>query len=274
MRKLTTSMALVATGAVLAGPIAAPAAAKKKTTITLSGSTSVAPLSALLIQKYIKSGPGKGKVTFRQAQGGSDVGIADVARGRVNIGNSSRDAKTSDPKGLTFNKIAKDALCLVVNKQNSSANFTQAQVQSIFSGKVRDWADVPGSGRTGTINLVVRTAASGTQDAFQKIFLGSATVSSAAAAKASSGLVATAVEQDPNAIGYVSLEFASKLKAVGYNGVACNLQNAKTGEYGGTRNLWMVTRGKATGEVKKFITWIQNSPDASKIISTEWVPLS
>lgn len=274
MRKLTTPLALVATGALLAGPIAAPAFAKKKTTITLSGSTSVAPLSSLLIQKYVKSGPGKGKVTFRQAQGGSDVGIADVARGRVNIGNSSRDAKSSDPGGLVFNKIAKDGLCIVVNKENASSNFTQAQVQSIFSGKVRDWSDVPGSGRTGTINLVVRTAASGTQDAFQKIFMGSATPSSAAAAKASSGLVATAVEQDPDAIGYVSLEFGAKLKSVGYNGVACNLQNAKTGEYGGTRNIWMVTRGKATGEVKKFLSWIQNHRDAKKIISTEWVALS
>ncbi len=147
-------------------------------------------------------------------------------------------------------------------------------MQAIFSGKVRDWKDVPGSGRTGTINVVVRTAASGTQDAFQKIFMGSATVTSTAAALASSGLVATAVEKDANAIGYVSLEFAAKLKAVGYNGVACNLQNAKTGEYGGVRNFWMVTRGAPTGAAKAFISWIRTSPKARQIISTEWVPLS
>jgi phosphate transport system substrate-binding protein len=273
MRKLTKSAALVAAGAIALGAPAADAVAKtKKTTITLSGSTSIAPLSTLLIQAYLK-GPGKGTV-FRQSQGGSDVGISDVARGRVTIGNSSRDPKTSDPGGLVFNKIAKDALCVVVNSSNTSTNFTQAQIQSIYSGKVRDWADVPGSGKTGTINLISRTAASGTQDAFQKIFLGSAVMSSAAAAKASSGLVAAAVEADPNSIGFVSLDFASKLKTVGYNGVACNLQNAKTGEYGGVRNFWMVTRGKATGATKKFINWIQTSAPAKKIISTEWVPLS
>ncbi|MDO9354554.1 MAG: phosphate ABC transporter substrate-binding protein [Solirubrobacteraceae bacterium] len=273
MRKLSTSVAFVAAGALAFGAPAAPAAAAKKTTITLSGSTSVAPLSSLLIQAYLK-GPGKGKVIFRQAQGGSDVGISDVARGRVSIGNSSRDYKSSDPGGITFNPIAKDALCVVVNSGNTLTNLTTAQIQSIYSGKVRDWADVPGSGRTGTINLVTRTAASGTKDAFQKIFLGSAVESSAAAAKASSGLVAAAVEADPNAIGYVSLDFASKLKTLGYNGVTCNLQNAKTGEYGGVRNFWMVTRGKATGEIAKFITWIKTSPQAKKIVSTEWVPLS
>lgn len=274
MRKLTTPVALLTAGAVALGaPMAATAAAKKKTTITLSGSTSVYPLASLLIKEYLK-GPGKNKVAFRMAQGGSDVGVSDVARGRVTIGNSSRDPKSSDPQGITFNKIAKDALCLVVNQQNTTTNLTQAQVQAIFSGKVRDWADVPGSGRTGTINLVVRTAASGSQDAFQKIFLGSATLSSAATAEASSGLVATKVQNDANAIGYVSLDFASKLKTVGYNGVACNLQNAKTGEYGGVRNFWMVTRGAPTGETKKFLKWIQTNAKARQIISTEWVPIS
>ncbi|MEH3053685.1 MAG: phosphate ABC transporter substrate-binding protein [Patulibacter minatonensis] len=272
MRKFTATVAVATASAVALGaPMSAVAA--KKTTITLSGSTSVAPLATLLIKSYLK-GPGKNKVTFRLAQGGSDVGVGDVARGRVTIGNSSRDPKSSDPGGLVFNKIAKDALCLVVNQSNTTTNLTQAQVQAIFSGKVRDWADVPGSGKTGTINLVVRTAASGSQDAFQKIFLGSATLSSAASAQASSGLVATAVQNDPNAIGYVSLDFASKLKTVGYNGVGCNLQSAKTGEYGGVRNFWMVTRGAPSGEVKKFLNWIKTDDKARSIISSEWVPLS
>ena len=103
---------------------------------------------------------------------------------------------------------------------------------------------------------------------------GSATVSSASAQQASSGLVATSVQNDANAIGYVSLDFALKLKTVGYNGVACNLQNAKTGEYGGVRNLWMVTRGAPTGEAKKFLKWIKTSDAARKIVATEWVPLT
>jgi hypothetical protein len=36
----------------------------------------------------------------------------------------------------------------------------------------------------------------------------------------------------------------------------------------------MVTRGAATGPAKKFISWIQSSPNATKIISTEWVPIT
>jgi phosphate transport system substrate-binding protein len=125
----------------------------------------------------------------------------------------------------------------------------------------------------GPINVVVRTAASGTQDAFQKIFMGSTKVTPSAAQKASNGLVAQAIRSDPNAIGYVSLAFTQGLNDARYKGVGCNLRNAKSGQYEGTRNFWMVTRGSPTGAAAKFIGWIQNSSKATGIIAKGWVPL-
>ncbi len=56
-----------------------PATASAKPTITMSGSTSVAPLAALLARKYLKVC--NGCVNFKLLQGGSDVGVADVAQG-------------------------------------------------------------------------------------------------------------------------------------------------------------------------------------------------
>jgi phosphate transport system substrate-binding protein len=263
-RLLGVGVAAVALGSV-------PAAASAKTTISMSGSTSVAPLAAKLAKGYLKAFPGS--VAFRLAQGGSDVGVADVARGRVTIGNSSRDPKATDPGGIVFNKIARDALCVVTNSANPVANLSQTDVQNIFSGKVVNWSQVPGSTATGTIDIVVRTAASGTQDAFQKIFLGTAKVAGSAAQKASNGLIQLAVQKDPNAIGYVSLDFAAGIHPVSYQGVACNLPNAKAGQYGGTRNFYMVTRGNPTGAAAKFIKWVQKTAAAKKIIARGWVPL-
>jgi phosphate transport system substrate-binding protein len=261
----------VCAAAVGAGAAVVPGAAQATPVITMSGSTSVAPLATLLAKAYVKSHPGK--VKFKLAQGGSDVGIADVSAGRVTIGNSSRDPKAGDPNGIFFNKIARDAICLVTNPKNPLANLSQATIQGIFSGTVRDWSQVPGATATGTIDLVGRTAASGTQDAFQKIFMGSKTVTTSIAAKASNGLVQQAVQSDPNAIGYVSLDFISGTNVSGYNGVACNLRNAKSGEYGGVRNFWMVTRGRATGVVSAFISWVQNNAKAQAIVGKHWVPL-
>jgi phosphate transport system substrate-binding protein len=256
--------------ALAAAALAVPSVAQAKTAITMSGSTSVAPLAAKLAKAYVKKNKG---VKFSLAQGGSDIGVADVAHGRVTIGNSSRDPKPSDPGGLVFNKIARDAVCLVTNKANPISNISQQTVQAMFSGGVRDWSQVPGATISGPIDLMVRSAPSGTQDAFQKLFMGTKQVATSASQKGSSGLLAQAVRSDKNAIGYVSLAFTKGLDDAGYQGVACNLRNAKSGQYGGTRNFWMVTRGAPTGAAAKYIRWIQRSREASRIIASEWVPL-
>lgn len=267
MPRLTTRLALSAAAALALG---APATAAAKTTITMSGSTSVAPLAAKLAKAYIKTHRGVG---FKLLQGGSDVGISDVAHDRVTIGNSSRDPKPTDPPGLVFNKIARDAVCLITNNANPLGNLSTAQVQGIFSGSVRDWSGVP-NGNGGTIDLVGRTAASGTYDAFNKIFMGTARLSTTMAQKASNGLVQQTVKSDPNGIGYVSLAFTRGVHTVAYNGVSCNLRNAKSGQYGGVRNFFMVTRGAPTGATKKWIRWVQKNRTAQQIVATDWVPLA
>jgi phosphate transport system substrate-binding protein len=261
-----------ATAVAVVAAVAIPASASAASVVTMSGSTSVAPLAGLLARSYLNTKHLKGKVRFKLAQGGSDVGVADVAAGRVSIGNSSRDPKPTD-EGVVFNKIAKDAICLVTNPSNKLPNLTQDQIKAIFSGDVRNWEDVPGATATGPIDLTVRTPASGTQDAFQKIFMGSATVSSTAAAKASNGLVQQAVQSDKNAIGYVSADFTKGTNSAAYQGVGCSLANAKSGQYGGTRSFYMVTRGAPKGATAKFISWVQNASAAQKIIATHWVPL-
>lgn len=266
---------LIGVSAIVAGVTVAaiPTSAMAKPVITMSGSTSVAPLASLLARAYLAQYPDR--VKFRLAQGGSDVGVADVAAARVTIGNSSRDQKSSDPSNIFFNKIAKDAICIITNPSNPVANLTQQNIADIFQGRIRNWQDIPGSTKTGSINLIVRTAASGTQDAFSKIFLNGGAASNIASAKASNGLVQQTVKSDASAIGYVSLDFIAGTHAASYKGVACNLRNAKSGEYGGVRNFWMVTRGRPRlgSQVQKFIYWVQNSAKAQRIVGTHWVPL-
>jgi len=263
-------LAVVAALAVSASLIV-PAGAAAKPTITMSGSTSVAPLAALLAKKYISSCGSC--VNFKLLQGGSDVGISDVASGRVTIGNASRDPKPSDPGGLVFNKIAHDAICIVTNKSNPLPGIDQAGVQAIFGGQVRTWSQVPGAQASGTIDVYVRSPASGTQDAFQKVFLGSTKLFGGAPEKPTNGRIQLAVKSDPNAIGYVSLFFAQGAHAVPYKGVACTERNAKSGQYGGQRNLYMVTRGPAAGAAKAWIKWITTSPAAAAVVNTEWVSI-
>jgi phosphate transport system substrate-binding protein len=264
---------LLAVAAALSVFATVPAVAQAKKVITISGSTSVFPLETQLARAWIKTKPGK-KYAFRILQGGSNVGVSDVSKGRVSIGASSRDPAAGDPGGLVFTRIARDAICMITNNSNPLGNITQDTIKKIFLGPTfTDWNQVPGAPITGSIDPIGRAPTSGTHDAFRSIFLGGTNQGSFVAAKASNGLVQQGVQSDPHAIGYVSLAFTNGVHVVSYNGVACNLQNAKSFQYGGVRSFYFVTRGNPVGGVKRFINWVLGSARANQIVGTDWVPL-
>jgi len=264
---------LLAVIAALSLVAAVPAAAQAKKIITISGSTSVFPLETQLARAWIKTKKGK-KYGFRILQGGSNVGISDVSRGRVSIGASSRDPAAGDPGGLVFTKIARDAICIITNNSNPLGNITAATVKNIFVGPTfTNWSQVPGAPISGSIDPIGRAPTSGTHDAFRNIFLGGTNQGSFVAAKASNGLVQQGVQSDDQGIGYVSLAFTNGVHSVNYNGVACTLRNAASFQYGGVRSFYFVTRGAPVGGVKKFLSWTLHNKKANKIIGSDWVPL-
>ena len=265
------SVALAATGVL---GVAAPAAASALTTVTISGATASYPLVSLLAQKYVKVHPHK--VKFKIAQGGAQIGVNDVAAGRVTIGNVSRDPLEADPKGLVFYPIAKYAICVVTNKANTLPTLTQAQVISIFTGKTRSWSAVPGATASGTIDLISRTSVAGVLTNFQTLLLEGKEVSSIAAEEPSEGLLRQQVENDPNSIGFLSNYQSDKggVNPVGLGGVGCNKANAVSGQYPGVARFYEVTKGKAGGAAAGFIAWILHSKAARKIINTQWIPVT
>jgi phosphate transport system substrate-binding protein len=264
---------LIAAAIALAAMTVLPPTVEARSTITLSGSTSVAPLATQLAKGYL-TGKRKGKVKFRILQGGSDIGIADVSRGRVTLGMSSRDPQPSDPGGLAFNRIARDGVCIATHPSNRIGNISQESVQDIFAGRVRSWSQVPGAAPSGPIDLIVRNPASGTQDAFQNIFMGlNLRVSPSASQRPSNGRVQQAIGSNENAIGYLDFNFTEGTHTIPYRGIACTLRNAKSGQYGGVRNFWLVSRGKLSGAAKSWVNWIRKSSSARRIISKNWVPL-
>jgi phosphate transport system substrate-binding protein len=274
-RKRIRLAALVCAVAMIA---AVPATAQAKKIITISGSTSVYPLEVKLARAWIKTKKGK-KFGFKVLQGGSNVGVSDVSKGRVSIGASSRDPAASDPGGLVFTRIARDALCIVTNNANRLGNISSETVQEAFgtSPTISDWGSVPGATVSGAITRIGRAVTSGTHDAFRDIFLrydgSTRSQGPQVQGRASNGLVQQGVIGDPQAIGYVSLAFTNGVNTVNYNGVACTLRNAQSFQYGGVRSFYFVTRGAPTGGVKKFINWILKSRAANNIIASEWVPL-
>jgi len=254
--------------------VAIPAAALASSLITISGSTASYPLVQLLANKYRKVE--KNKVKFKIAQGGSQAGINDVAFGRVSIADVSRDPKSTDPKGLDFYPIAKYAVCVVTNDSNPISNLTAAQVLAIFTGKTRNWSEVPGAKASGTIDLISRTSSAGVLSSFETLLNGGKKVSTLAAQKTSEGLLKQAVQADPNSIGFLSNYNADSggVNSVAYNGIGCTRANAASGQYAGIAHFYEVTNGAAKGAAASFISWIDKAKAAQSIISSEWVPLN
>jgi phosphate transport system substrate-binding protein len=254
--------------------VAVPAAAAG-TRLIIGGSTSVLPLMQKLAAAYHHAYP---RIPEPKVEGGqSDIGIEGVASGRFDIGDSSRDPLSTDPKNvkLVWTKIARDGICVITNDKNPVTNFSQEEVQKIFSGAVRDWSEVEGATASGPIDLFDRSSASGTQDAFQNIFMGlDLKISPSASAENSNGEVQNAVAADANAIGFVSFAYTPGVHPVNYQGVACNLRNARSGQYGGVRNFWMVAREPLKAETVKFIKWVTSGNKTTKrIINSDWIAI-
>ncbi len=253
--------------------VAAPAMASATSLVTISGATASYPLVSLLAQKYVKTHPKK--VRFKIAQGGAQVGINDVAGGRVTVADVSRDPLPNDPAGLVFYPIAKYGICVITNKSNTLSNLTPSQVTAIFTGKTRSWSAVPGASASGTIDLIGRTSVAGVLTSFQTLLLEGKKVSSIASEQASEGLLKQQVVNDPNSIGFIS-NYQSDLggvNAVGYGGVPCNHATVVSGQYAGVARFYEVTKGRAKGAAAAFIGWIDASPAARKIISSQWTPI-
>ncbi len=254
--------------------VAAPAAANATALVTISGATASYPLVTLLAAKYVKLHPKK--IKFKITQGGAQVGINDVAAGRVSIADVSRDPEASDKgKGLDFYPIAKYAICVVTNKANALANLTQAQVDSIFTGKVKTWSAVPGASASGPIDVITRTSVAGVLTSFKTLLLEGKSIESSATEESSEGTMKQQVESDPNSIGFISNYQVEQggLNDVAFNGVACNKANAISGAYAGVAHFYEVTKGLATGAAAAFIGWIDKSPAAQKIINSQWITI-
>lgn len=109
-------------------------------TITLAGSTSVAPVMEVLADKYKELNNG---VTIEIQQTGSGAGIQSTIEGVCDIGMASRTLEDEEAsQGLESKAIALDGIAVIVNMNNTVEDLTTQQIMQIFTGETTNWADV------------------------------------------------------------------------------------------------------------------------------------
>lgn len=245
-------------------------AEKASGTVKIAGSTSVQPLAEELAQAFGDKNP---DIKVDVAGGGSSAGVKAAQDKTANIGTSSRELKEEEKaSGLTETVIAKDGIAVVTHPNNKVAEMTLDQIKKIYTGEITNWKEV--GGKDAPITVVNRDEASGTRGAFEEIVLGKGTKFVASAViQNSTGAVRTAVSQDENAIGYISMgSLDNTVKAVKVEGVEATEANVLNGTYKISRPFLFLTSGAPDAATQGFIDFVL-SADGQKIVAEEFVPV-
>ena len=241
---------------------------KEDQKVSTDGSTSMSKVINALGEAFMENNNG---VNFTYNATGSGTGIAAVKDGTCDIGLSSRYLKDSEKaEGLKETILAIDGIAVIVNSQNAVADLTVEQIAAIYTGEIVNWKDV--GGNDGEIVLIGREESSGTRDGFESI---TDTEDSCQYRQelTSNGAVLTAVAENPNAIGYVSLSSVKDtVKAISVNGVAPSEATIKDGSYAVQRPFVLVTKeGVELSETAQTFFDYATSSAANEIVSAAGV---
>ena len=232
--------------------------------VATDGSTSMEKVMGILGERFMEENKG---VSFTYNPTGSGSGIKAAKDGTCDIGLASRYLKDEEKaQGLVETILAYDGIAIIVNPGNTVADLTVEQIAKIYTGDITNWSEVGGS--DGEIVLIGREAGSGTRDGFESI-TDTKDACQYRQELTSTGAVITAVEANPNAIGYASLaSVKDSVKAVSVNGVAPSEDTIQDGSYAIQRPFVLVTKdGTALSETAQdFFNYI-TSGDAKQLIT-------
>ncbi len=241
-----------------------PAFAKQRLTIT--GSSTVAPVIADIARAFEKK---HGEFRIDVQTGGSSRGIGDVRNKIADIGMVSRALKSKE-MDLRPHTFAKDGLSVIIHNNNPIHSLSQANIKKIYLGAITNWKQL--GGNDAKIVVVNKAEGRSTLELFLKFFnlKNSAIKASIIIGDNEQGI--KTVSKNENAIAYVSVgtaEYNTKIgvpiKAMPYAGVPASVSNIKTGSYPLLRDLNLITKGIVPTAAQQFINYVK-SADAEKII--------
>ena len=251
-------------------PITATTADALSGQLTLTGSSTVAPLAAEIGKRFESLHPG---VRVDVQTGGSSRGIADARRGSADIGMASRALKP-DETDLVAHTIARDGISLILQKNNPISELSDVQVVAIYRGEIGNWKDV--GGKDAPITVINKAEGRSTLELFLAHYkLDNAAIKASIVIGDNAQGIRT-VASDPNAIGYVSIGTAAyeakqgtAIKLLPMAGITPSLDTVRDGSFPLSRPLNLVTHGEVSPLAQAFIDFSM-SPAVNDLIEAEY----
>lgn len=243
-------------------------------TLTLTGSSTIAPLASEIAKAYEEANP---DVQVNVQTGGSSQGIADARSGVADIGMASRSL-TEEESDITAHTIANDGITMIVHGENPVASLTKEEISGIYTGEIDNWQEVGGEDRP--ITVVNKADGRATLEIFLE-FLdidGQQIQSDQIIGDNQQGI--QSVAGNPTAIGYVSIgtaefhrEDGTNLALLTVDGIEASSETVSAGEFPMSRPLNFVTHGEPTGVTEDFISFAQSSQVNDIIQAQFFVPV-
>lgn len=205
--------------------------------------------------------------TGPESGGGEAAAIA----GTADLGGVARDPKPEVvEKGVVCTLIGKDAIAVIVNKDNPVKTLSMAQLKGIFTGQVVNWKEVGGPDQ----KIVAFAAAqnSATRDVFQKIALGGEEYKGVLT-QAPDSTIPEKVAALKMAVGQISLSFISGRRDVTPLAVEGQAADVNNPQYPIARPLNLCTMGAPKGDAKVFIDWAL-SPEGQTLLKSNFVGIN
>ncbi|MDD2978394.1 MAG: substrate-binding domain-containing protein [Hespellia sp.] len=108
-------------------------------TITISGSTSVAPLMEELADAYMQLNT---NVQITVEESDSSQGLTKAMSGECNFGMASRELKDYESELLDYEAIAKDDIAVIVNEGNPLGDISLDVLRKIYIGDIKSWEEL------------------------------------------------------------------------------------------------------------------------------------
>jgi len=247
----------------------------------IKGSDTCLPLVQKEAESYKKKNPSSAIVV---TGGGSGVGISALMDGSTDLAMSSRKLKMDEKlklqdAGKTVKEVimAYDALSVIINPANKVTQLTRAQLEGIYTGKIKNWKEVGGDDMP--IVVYGRETSSGTYDFFKEKVLLNKNYASTMLNMPATGAIVQSVSQTKGAIGYVGMAYQEgdvKVVAVSFDGktfVKPSLTTAMNKTYPIIRPLFFYYNVTKEKSVKPFIDYVLSSEGQEVVKTVGYVPL-
>jgi len=220
---------------------------------------------------YMKANPSIG---LPLVGGGTTRGYKSAIDGTTDIGMVSGTMESDLAKWaakqnikLRQTDIAYDGLAIFVHPSNKLTNLTLTQLKDVFAGNIQRWDDLGFA--NGSIQVYSQNQNRGSFETLRNSVLKNKEKVTARARVVDGLDMATAVANDPKAIGFSSLFIAQRpdLKILSISGVLPAQENIQNNKYPLKRALSLVTKTERKELVQKFIDYCTSPSGGQKIIA-------